>query len=122
MADIDKETLATRVLRHLLVVAANEDPDADDLETVADEIDAAIARLSNNGVAPFDVESIPVEAQQQMRDYVAYYCAAGFGVAADRMAMLFSMSETAKTSLADQFENTSIDDDDEETDSNPDYF
>jgi hypothetical protein len=99
MAEITKEELATRVLRYLVVIAANEDPDDDDLALVEDEIDNAIGRLTKYGKAPFDVEAIPDEAKQQMRDYVAFYVCGDFGVPADRKAELQAGAKRAEFDL-----------------------
>lgn len=121
MADIDKDALVQDVLEQLLVVAAGEVASDADKTIVEKEIDRAWLRLSNNGVAPFDVDAIPDEAQTQMRDYVAFYCGPKFGVSGPRLGELKALSDDAKQQLAQQFEDTDLSED-EEPDTRPDYY
>jgi hypothetical protein len=121
--DITKEQLAQEVLEHLLVVAVGQEPTEAVTNKAIAGVERAWSRLSENGVAPFDVDSIPDNAKDQMRDYVAgFLCTGAFGIPADRISILKAVAREAETLLAQQFENTSIDDDDEEIDTNPDGF
>jgi len=84
MADMTKAQLATEVLRYLSVVAASQTPAAADQSLAEAEIDRAYLRLSKISLAPFDIGSIPGEAQQQLRDYVAFYLCPAFGLSLER--------------------------------------
>lgn len=118
--DITKAQLAQEVLEHLIVVAVGQVPAAAITAKAVAGVERAWQRLSKNGVAPFDVDSIPDEAKDQMRDYVAGALCTSFGVAADRVVMLKTAAMQAEQMLAQQFEDDEIDPTQEDT--NPDYL
>jgi hypothetical protein len=119
--DIDTEALAQEVLEHLGVVAVGQTPAEAVTAKAVKGVERAWDRLSENGVAPFSIDAIPGNAQDQMRDYCAGFLAQSFKVAADRVQQLKIAGEIAETLLAEQFEDDELTDEDI-ADSNPDYF
>jgi hypothetical protein len=80
VADLTKAQLRNRVLQHLGVLAAGQDPSAEDADLVDEAIDAAHDRLNKYGLTPFATSAIPSWAQTPLRDYVAGDVARSFGL------------------------------------------
>ena len=102
MATIAKAALRNRVLEHLGVVAAGATPATADQTLVEEEIDASWQRLRKFGLVPFATSAVPEWAQQQLCDYVAYYCAPKYGVSGQRLLEMRARAKEAEFDLARQ--------------------
>lgn len=119
--DIDQNEMAQAVLEHLLVVAVGQTPRAAVTTKMVAAVERVFAKLEPRGLAPFSVDAIPPEAQDEIRDIVASVTCVGFGVPPDRVAILQSAAIDARTRLAEQYEDDKLTDEDQQ-DTGPDYF
>lgn len=94
-----KAELRTKVLQQIGVLAAGEEPSAEDAAFVDSAIDAFFSELTKFGDPGFTADSISDYAIDSMRDCVALRIAAPFGVAPARFQELATMFSAGWTLL-----------------------
>jgi len=95
--------LAKAVLRRLGVLGTGQNPSAEDSADVIESWVSIHQNLRTQGVAPFPVSAIPVEAQHACSHILADANAGDFGVTGERAALLAKDSDEGFETLRREY-------------------
>lgn len=92
-----KLDLVKRALQKLRIVAAGEEPSAEDAVLVGDVYASLRLELANHGVGGFEPDAIPLDAFEGLADLLAVRSAPDFGIQTSRDDLIRALQRVYAT-------------------------